>query len=459
MPAFFIDLISNPCYYREGMQKEPKQGINKIFKDLRGWLVPGLGVKRWLVLVLMGTMIISVGIADVLLDIFRENTSEWFSQVLYYGTLLFLPSMLRSAIFGSLGIIFIAFGFWGFNRTILQAFVRPGKPVLETVAHYRRRGRGPRVVVIGGGHGQATLLRGLKIHTTNLTAIVTVADDGGSSGRLRDSMGVLPPGDIRNCLAALSNDEDLITQLFQYRFAKGDNQLEGHSFGNLFISALSDLTGSFEEAVAESGRVLSVFGRVLPSTLHDVQLVADKTLPYASGEVRVRGESNIPIIRGKVRQVWLEPNNPPAFPKAIQAILKADMIVIAPGSLFTSILPNLLVPDIAAAIRSSQAFKAFVCNLTTQPGETDGFDCLDHISAIDSHVGPNLFDLVIANEDTIGELPKGVEWVASPTEKEGNYPLYRADLKNWDIPSAHNAEKLAKLLIDLLLERTGPLVQ
>ncbi|MBT3240488.1 MAG: YvcK family protein [Chloroflexi bacterium] len=432
--------------------------IKKSISSAKAWLEPGLGIKRWFVLVLAGTMIISIGVADILLDVFRESTNEYLSQILYYGALLFLPSLLRSAIFGSIGIFMILYGFWGFNRSILQPFVTPGKPVIDTVAHFRRRGRGPRIVVIGGGHGQATLLRGLKKHTTNLTAIVTVADDGGSSGRLRDSMGILPPGDIRNCLAALSNDEDLITQLFQYRFAQGDNQLEGHSFGNLFISALSDLTGSFEEAVAESGRVLSVHGRVLPSTLHDVQLIADKTLPHLTGEVRVHGESNIPEIDGKVRQVWLEPNNPPAFPEAIREILRADMIVIAPGSLFTSILPNLLVPDIAAAIRSSQAFKVFVCNVATQPGETDGYDCLDHIEAIDSHVGNSLFDIVIANAEEEGKLPKGVDWVAAPLEFEGKYPLYRANLIDWDQPSAHNADKLAQVLIDLLLERTGPLV-
>lgn len=443
------------------MQKKPNirfEKMKKSVKSLIGWLEPGLGIKRWFVIILLGTMVISVGIADILLDVFRESTTEWLSQALYYGSLLFLPSYLRSAIFGSLGIFLIIFGFWGFNRSILQPFIKPGKPVIETVVRYRRRSRGPRIVVIGGGHGQATLLRGLKMHTTNLTAIVTVADDGGSSGRLRNSLGILPPGDIRNCLAALSNDEDLITQLFQYRFPAGDPELEGHSFGNLFISALSDLTGSFEEAVAESGRVLSVYGRVLPSTLHDVQLVADKTLPHIGGEVRVHGESEIPKIRGKVRRVWLEPNNPPAFPKAIQAILKADMVVIAPGSLFTSILPNLLVPDISAAIRSSQAFKVFICNVATQQGETDGYDCFDHIEAIDTHIGDDLFDLVIANTDLDGDLPNGIDWVGASSELDGKYPLYRADLINWDQPSTHDSDKLAQVLMDLLLERTGPLV-
>ena len=199
---------------------------------------------------------------------------------------------------------------------------------------------------------------------------------------LRESFGILPSGDIRNCLAALSNDEALLTQLFQYRFS-GSTGLEGHSFGNLFITALTDITGSFEEAVAESGRALSVSGRVLPSTLHDVRLVADVLLPHAVNEVRVQGESKIPEVAGRIRRVWLEPNNPPAFPPVLQAILNADLIVVGPGSLYTSLLPNLLVPDLLAAIHSSRAVKAYVCNIATQVGETDLYTCYDHVHALE----------------------------------------------------------------------------
>ncbi len=339
---------------------------------------------------------------------------------------------------------------------MLQPFVRPGKPVLDTVASYRKRERGPRIVVIGGGHGQSTLLRGLKEYTHNLTAIVTVADDGGSSGRLRDSMGILPPGDIRNCLAALSSDEDLI-YVIQYRYANGGGVLDGHSFGNLFISALSELTGSFEEAVAESGRVLSVYGQVLPSTLHDVRLVADKTLPHLMGEVRVKGESVIPKVAGEVHRVWLEPNNPPAFPKAVQALLQADMVVVGPGSLYTSILPNLLVPDIIAALRSTDAFKAFVCNVTTQRGETDGYTCGDHVRSLEMHVGSGLFDLVVANTYMESQLPEGLEWVRLEEDRQNSCPVYTADVADWQNPGKHDSAKLAQLLIDLLMERTGPL--
>ncbi|MBI1856294.1 MAG: YvcK family protein, partial [Chloroflexi bacterium] len=235
-----------------------------------------------------------VGLAVLLLNIYRTDTNNSAILVfLSYVSLRFLPRIVRVFIFGSLGIGLVIYGIWGLNRALLRPFLRPGRAVVDQLADYRRRERGPREVAIGGGHGLSTLLRGLKAHTRNLTAVVTVADDGGSSGRLRESLGILPPGDIRNCLAALSNDEALLTQLFQYRFS-GAPELEGHSFGNLFISALTEITGSFEEAIAESGRALSVSGRVLPSTLHDVRLVADVRLPHVVNEIRVAGESKIP---------------------------------------------------------------------------------------------------------------------------------------------------------------------
>lgn len=309
---------------------------------------------------------------------------------------------------------------------------------------------------MGGGHGLSTLLRGLKQHTHNLTAIVTVADDGGSSGRLRQSLGILPPGDIRNCLAALSNDEALLTQLFQYRFS-GEPGLEGHSFGNLFISALRDITGSFEEAVAESGRVLSVHGRVLPSTLHNVKLVADVLLPHTVNEVRVEGESRIPKVDGRVRRVWLEPNDAPAFPPVIRALLNADMIVIGPGSLYTSLLPNLLVRDVLAAVQASQALKVFVCNIATQPGETQAFSCYDHVRALEEHVGQDLFDIVLCNDNYDVSTGDVFQWVLADERSRSDVRLYTADLVDYEHPWRHDPLKLAQTLMDLLYERTGPL--
>ena len=225
--------------------------IKTFLQSIFRWLIPGLGVKRWLALVLFGTTIVSLGFADILLDFYRESTSIFWTDFVYYGSLLFLPPIYRTMIFGSVGFGSILYGTMKLNQEILKPFIRPGKPVIEVVENFRRQSKGPNVVVIGGGQGLSTLLSGMKAFTRNLTAIVTVADDGGSSGRLRDTLGILPPGDIRNCLAALSNDEDLITQLFQYRFVNGGGGLEGHSFGNLFISALTDLTGSFEKAVTQ----------------------------------------------------------------------------------------------------------------------------------------------------------------------------------------------------------------
>ena len=432
-----------------------KSVLRKVRRQLR-WLLPGLGVKRWIFVMLIGNALIGVGIAVLILDVYRTAPDTWWLPALSYLSLRFLTRPLRALIFGSLGIALILRGLYGFNRSILRPFVQPGKPVLDTVASFRKLERGPRIVVIGGGTGLSTLLRGIKSFTYNLTAIVTVADDGGSSGELRRAIGVLPPGDIRHCLTALADDETLMTQLFQYRFAAG-NGLTGHSLGNLLITALAEITGSFEEGVAESGRVLAVHGQVLPATLHDVSLVADIQLPHGKGEVRVKGESQIPEARGKVRRVWLEPNNPLAYPPAIQAILAADLILIGPGSLFTSILPDLLVPDIAEALRISRAVKFYICNVATQPGETDGFSCDDHVKAIEKHVGGGIFDLILCNNRYDGLLPEGVDWVAPSDRLPDEYPIYLADLAGLEINHRHDPAKLAQAIMDLYNERTGPM--
>jgi uncharacterized cofD-like protein len=361
-------------------------------------------------------------------------------------------------IFGGLGIGLVTFGIWEMNRAIIRPYIRPGESVVDTLRAHRQRERGPRVVVIGGGHGLSTLLRGMKTYTYNLTAVVSVADDGGSSGKLRKELGILPPGDLRSCLTALSDEEALLGQLFQYRFPQ-DGGLQGHSFGNLFISALAEITGSFEQAVAESGKVLSVHGQVLPATLHDVHLEADILLPHSITEVRVQGESEIPKRSGRIRRVWLEPDNPPAFPKVIQAILAADLILIGPGSLFTSILPNLLVPDVAAAIRASRALKILICNITTQPGETDGFDSKDHVTTLIDHVGEGLFDTVICNSSFDKKLPEGIDWIRNDRLESSAYDLYTGDLVDPVYPTRHEAQKLGRLIMELLQEKTGPLVE
>ncbi len=422
------------------------------------WLIPGLGVKRWLLLVLLGTTLLGVGLGIGLLEVYRTAPNTWWLPALSWASLRFLPRVVRVIIFGGIGLGVVVFSIWGLNRSIISPYVHPGDDVADTLRTHRQRGRGPRVVAIGGGHGLATLLRGLKEHTYNITAIVTVADDGGSSGRLRQEMGILPPGDIRNCLAALSSDEAFMAQLFQYRFPDGDRGLEGHSFGNLFITALAEITGSFEAAVAESGRVLAVQGQVLPSTLNDVRLQADVLLPQAASEIRIQGESQIPMTNGKVKRIWLEPSNPPAFPQAIHAILTADLIVIGPGSLYTSLLPNLLVPDLAEAIRASRAMKLLVSNLATEKGETTGYTCGDHIRTIYAHVPGGLFDITVANNRFEGDLPSTIDWVRVEPGLEDEYPLYQADLVDELYPWRHDSRKLAQVIINLYQERTGPLV-
>jgi uncharacterized cofD-like protein len=304
--------------------------------------------------------------------------------------------------------------------------------------------RAPKVVAIGGGTGLSTLLRGMKAHTPHITAIVTVADDGGSSGRLRRDLGVLPPGDFRNCIAALADDEALITQLFQYRFGQGTG-LDGHSFGNLFITALAAVTGSFERAVVEAGRVLAIRGRILPSTLDNVTLVADLRRAAPSGLLRVQGESSIPKAGQPIDRVFLRPEDARAYPGAVRAILDADLIVAGPGSLFTSILPNLLVEGIRQAVAASTALKLYVCNVATQVGETDGFDVGDHVSALQRHLGRDILTYVLADDGTACAGKVGDLRLVSPTyPTDAGYRVVEADLCDRAVPWRHDAARLAE---------------
>ncbi|MCD6290984.1 MAG: YvcK family protein [Anaerolineae bacterium] len=325
-----------------------------------------------------------------------------------------------------------------------------------------QRGKGIRVVALGGGTGLSTLLRGLKAYTDEITAIITVADDGGSSGRLRQEFGILPPGDFRNCIAALADDEALIAKLFQYRFGRGDG-LDGHSFGNLFLAALVAVTGSFDRALLEASRVLAVRGRVLPATLKSVTLCADvrRERPGAeTGWRRVWGESRIPMLAEgeSIERVFLQPERPPAYPEAVRAILNADLIVAGPGSLFTSVLPSLLIPDIIEAIRTSQAVKVYVCNVATQRGETTSFGVHEHVQALQAHVG-RLFPLVLANGHFPASVPlgDGIEWVRLPDLKvvqAGGYRLAVACLVDADRPWRHASDKLARSLLELYRRET-----
>ena len=262
------------------------------------------------------------------------------------------------------------------------------------------RANGPRIAAIGGGNGLSTMLRGLKNYTENLTAIVTVADDGGGSGRLREDLGMLPPGDIRNCMEALANTEPLMRQLMHYRFTEGS--LAGQSFGNLFLAALNGISPSFDAAVRRMSEVLAITGRVLPVTTSDVQLQAE----FENG-ASVIGESRITECKKaqdcRNRRVSLIPERPRALPEALEAIRQAEMIVLGPGSLYTSIIPNLLVDGIVEAIQGSDALKVYVCNIMTQDGETEGYTVSDHIEALFQHSAPGLFDLCLTNSAPIPE--------------------------------------------------------
>lgn len=313
------------------------------------------------------------------------------------------------------------------------------------------------IVAIGGGTGMPQLLRGLRAYTDNITAIVTVADDGGSSGRLRQQMGVLPPGDFRNNIAALSDAEDLMTRLFQYRFAKHDfsgaiSELAGHSFGNLFIATMAAVTGSFEKGLAECSRVLAVRGRVLPSTLEHLTLCAEIAHAQADGSESwtiVEGESHLPETGGRIQRVFLKPNHPHAYPEVIHWILRADLIVAGPGSFFTSVLPNLLVPAIRDAICATTVPRIYLCNVATQPGETDGYTVSDHMRQLRRHAG-EAFTTVLANDNYDPAQPPYQigEWVTLPAADEAiNYRLFTGDIVDVTRPWHHNPQKLAARLM------------
>jgi uncharacterized cofD-like protein len=413
------------------------------------WLYPGIGVKRWLFLLMLGITCISLGLAYFLINIYRQQSP---TGVFYYLTLQFAPRLVRSVVVGGVGVVAVMIAVLQLNRSLLAPFLRPGQQIAQTLYQHRQRGRGPRVVVIGGGTGLSTLLRGLKEHTSNITAIVTVADDGGSSGRLRRELGVLPPGDFRNCIAALADAESLTTQLFQYRFS-GVDSLNGHSFGNLFIAAMADVTGSFERAILESGRVLAVQGRILPSTLTDVTLCADlREEDEATGALsRVEGESSITAADLVIERVFLQPDQVRAYPESIRAILEAELIVIGPGSLFTSVLPNLLVEDITKAIRASPASVVYVCNVATQRGETDGFSVAGHVEALQRHVGRGVFHYILVNDNFDVKLDPhwDTRFVSLDYEPVDDYAIVTADVVDPQRPWRHDPQKLARKLMEL----------
>ncbi len=351
------------------------------------WLYPGVGFKRWVLLAAAG--VLAFGFAVFV------GLGAWLSSYralagVGLGFLrghFFITGLLVGA-----GIVLGLLAAYGGARGMVRfarAVADPGVKRSEA-----RLAKGPRVVALGGGTGLSVLLGGLKRGTSNVTAVVTMADDGGSSGMLRRDMGVLPPGDLRNCLVALAEDESLLGRLFQYRFAEGG--LAGHSFGNLFLVALAAVTGDFERAVQESTSVLKVRGRVLPATLDDVQLHAQ-----VEGGEQVAGQSSITAHRGRPVRVWLSPEAPRPLPQVLDAIASADLVVLGPGSLYTSIIPNLVIPGVREALRATRARVVYVCNVMTQPGETDGYTAADHVEALYRHGLEGLIDVVLVSDTPV----------------------------------------------------------
>lgn len=375
------------------------------------WMAPGLLIKRWMLISAAGVLLTGLGLA-----IWANRTPVFYIGQFISRFLSEITQVIPNYVSGPLVLIVgILLLIWGQTRTlnsITEVLMQDGdEELIDRLVSYRRLNRGPKIVALGGGTGLSTLLRGLKTYSANITAIVTVADDGGSSGRLRREIGVLPPGDIRNCLAALADEEKLITELFQYRFKAG-NGLVGHSFGNLFLTAMGEVTGDVEQAITAISKVLAVRGQVLPATLSDVRLWAE----LADGR-RIEGESSITEAKGQIVKIGCDPPEPPALPRVLQAIEDADYIIIGPGSLYTSIIPNLLVPEIVEAIANRPVPRIYVCNIMTQMGETDDYTVSDHIRAIDEACERPIFDAVLIHR----RVPSAKALIRY--SKEGSHPV------------------------------------
>jgi len=411
--------------------------MKRKFKGVFKWLYPGIGIKRWIGLGIFGFALVVIGVGHL------RDEQFWLINIL-------------DEIIVVSGIIILILGIKRIIRSFINAFIpaSKGTELVDILYHRSQLGRGQRVVAIGGGTGLSVILEGLKEYTSNITAIVTVADDGGSSGRLRQQFDILPPGDIRNCLVALADASTLMRDLFQFRFEKG-SEFSGHNFGNLFITVMTRLTGDFEKAIKETSKVLALRGQVIPSTLNNVVLVAE----YQDGSAAV-GEDKIPKVHLPIKRVMLEPKDSQGTPEAIKAIEKASVIVLGPGSLYTSIIPNLLIKDITDALAKSPAIKVYVCNVMTQPGETDAYRASNHIKGLIAHSHPRVLDYCILNT---GEISSSI---LKRYAQEDSYPVindtknienmgYRViedDIVITDNVIRHDPLKLAKIIFGVIEE-------
>lgn len=410
---------------------------------------PGARIKRWVLLGFVGTMLLSLGVGEIFIHKGYDLTSK---MVFIFLALLGIVVIVISISEGLKSILRLI------NSDKINITIND-KDVEDLIDDERLLVSGPKIVVVGGGTGLSTMLRGLKKYTNNITAIVTVGDDGGGSGKIREDFGMLPPGDIRNCILALADTEPIMEKLLQYRFKEGS--LEGQSFGNLFLAAMAGISDNFEEAVQRMSSVLAVTGKVLPVTLDDMKLVAI----LENGD-KIDGESRIPdeaiARKSKIKKLMINPKNAKPLVDALKAIEEADAIIMGPGSLYTSIIPNMLVTDIADTICNSDAIKIYISNIMTQPGETDNFDVSDHVKIIKKYGGKEIVDYVIANSGEISEeiksryLEEGSTLAKLDIDKlkDLSVEVICDDLikiKNGTVK--HNADKLAEILADTIMEK------
>lgn len=417
------------------------------------WLYPNLKVKRWFLLAVLGIFLFATGFSVMNDGVAIGYAELQFREIIYRMTgstqQIVVPT---GAIISALGVAAIIIGFKRLLYSIVSSVLPDNEGKLVDVMYTRNHLlRGPKIVVVGGGTGLSALLRGLKQYTCNLTAIVTVSDDGGSSGKLREELGIQPPGDVRNCLVALADTEDIMDSLFSYRFESGT--LEGHSLGNLLLAGLTSISGDFQKGIEQVGKVFAIRGKVFPSTLDQIVLVAD-----LEDGTRVAGETAVRGTEGKIERVYLEPSDCNPLPEALEALEEADLIVLGPGSLYTSVLPNLLVEGLREKIREVKAPCVYVCNVMTEKGETDGYRASDHLKAILDHCGSGFVDAVLATTGKITAplLKRYIEEEAVPVITDAKVvermgaKYYEANLVQVGNVVRHDPDRLAKELIRLL---------
>ena len=456
---------------RLGADRRGQSGINMRSTDrraqLRRWIRPGIGIKRWLLVVFVGEIMLALAGAIVLSSQVGGASGSEPNPIIDALTLQFLPVEARLIVLFTAGLAVFGYGWWRVLKVLIEPYQSRQEPLVEVLYQRRLRARGPQIVTIGGGTGLSMLLRGLKELTSNITAVVTVADDGGSSGKLRTELGLPPMGDIRNCIEALADVEPSMTRLLHYRFVPGfpgskgpvtaldeTTPFAGHAFGNLLIAALTDITGDFEEAVRQANRVLAVRGNVVPVAGRPITLHAE----LGDGST-LDGQSRIARARD-IRRVWITPSDIKANSEALAAIENAEMVVIGPGSVYTSLLPPLLVPGMREALAKTGAPRVFVCNVATQVGETEGYTLSEHLAALGAHGVADVIDAVLVNDNFTARQPEN--YPAAPVRVDvalsdnAGPQIFTRDLVDEMNAHRHDPRKLAVALLELHDERVIP---